>query len=150
MEQLFGAIPSVLSGLMTNDEIDEAVVFASWKRCAGDLLRTRTAPIKFFENRLVIAVVDETWARHLEDLSPQVLYKINASLGNGTVKFIEFRINAKAVDAVRETVEAAIDDKPVEIAPTLVAAAKAITDVSLREQFLSAAGHYLAKQKPKR
>lgn len=146
MEQLFGAIPSVLSGLATNGEVDEAVVFAAWKRCAGDLLKTRTAPVEFFENRLVIAVADETWRRHLEDLSAQMLYKLNASLGNGTVKFIEFRINAKAVHAVRETTKVAINDKPVEIAPSLVAAAKAITDESLRDQFLSAAGNYLAKQ----
>ena len=148
MEQLFGAIPSVLSGLVTNDKTDEAVVFAAWKRCAGDLLKTRTAAVEFFENRLVVAVADETWARHLEDLSPQMLYKLNASLGKGTVKFIEFRINEKAVNAVRENTEAVsvTDNKPVEIAPSLAAAAEAIEDESLREQFLCAAGNYLAKQ----
>ncbi len=149
MEQLFGAIPSVLSGLVTNGEIDEAVVFAAWKRCAGDLLRTRTAPIEFFENRLVVAVADETWARHLEDLSPQMLYKLNASLGNRTVNFIEFRIDAKAVAALRETVGATTDNAPTEIAPSLAAAAEAIGDESLREQFLSAAGNYLAKRREK-
>ena len=117
MEQLFGAIPSVLSGLVTNDKSDEAVVFAAWKHCAGDLLKTRTAAVEFFENRLVVAVADETWARHLEDLSPQMLYKLNASLGKGTVKFIEFRINEKAVNAVRENTEgvSVTDNKPIEI-----------------------------------
>ncbi len=73
MEQLFGAIPLVLSGLGQNAEVDEAVVFAAWGRSAGDALRKRTRTVEFFENRLVVAVADETWRRHLEDLSPQML-----------------------------------------------------------------------------
>ena len=56
MEQLFGAIPSVLMGLGTDDGAREALVFAAWKRCAGDLLGERTEPLDFFENRLVVAV----------------------------------------------------------------------------------------------
>ena len=148
MEQLFGAIPAVLGGLGANEGINEAVVFAAWQRCAGELLNERTTPIELFENRLVVAVADETWQRHLEDLSPQMLAKLNGSLGQGSVKFIEFRINKKAVNARRKekkkanrTVEAAA-----EIAPSLTAAAEAIADESLREQFLSAAAAYLARQ----
>src|SRR5258708_31521116 len=148
MEQLFGAIPSVLSSLGPNADIDEAVVFAAWARCAGDLLRERTAPLEFFENRLVIAVSDETWARHLEDLSPQMLVRINGSLGQGTVTFIEFRINAAAVKAAHETENVvSADDIPPEAPPSLAAAAEAITDEDLRKQFLSAAASYLAKPK---
>ncbi len=149
MEQLFGSIPTVLRGLGTNADIDEAVIFAAWSRCAGDLLRTRTVPLEFFENRLVIAVQDETWRRHLEDLSPQMLVKINGSLGQGTVKFIEFRVDARAVSGACETGNnAAEEDVPVQVAPSLVTSADAIADETLREQFLSAAAVYLANQKP--
>ena len=70
MEQLFSAIPAVLKNLEPNPEADKAIVFAAWKRCAGELLRTRTTPLDFAENRLVIAVADKTWQRHLEDLKP--------------------------------------------------------------------------------
>ena len=97
MEQLFSAIPAVLKELGSNAEADEAIAFAAWKRCAGELLSTRTAPVEFFENRLVIAVADKTWQRHLEDLSPQMLVKLNDALGQGTVKFIEFRIDPSAL-----------------------------------------------------
>lgn len=97
MQQLFGAISEILAGLKTDGQVDQALVFAAWKRCAGELLSTRTAPLEFVENRLVVAVADETWRRHLEDLSPQMLVKINESLGHGTVKRIEFRINTAAV-----------------------------------------------------
>lgn len=148
MEQVFAAIPSVLSSLGPNASIDEAVVFAAWSKCAGDLLRTRTAPVEFFENRLVVAVQDAMWRRHLEELSPQMLFKINGSLGHGTVRFIEFRVDENAVIGTRNPTTAAILEKaPPYIAPSLAQAANAIADENLREQFLSAAATYLAKQR---
>jgi len=146
MEQLFGAIPSALNGLGPNANVDEAVVFAAWARCAGDLLRVRTAPLEFFENRLVIAVSDQTWRRHLEELSPLMLAKINGSLDQGSVTFIEFRIDAAAVKTARKIEKAAADDISVEPPPSLTTAADAIADENLRKQFLSAAASYLARQ----
>lgn len=94
MEQLFGSIQSVLKNLGPNVKIDEAIVFSAWKQCAGELLSAWTKPLEFSENRLVIAVADKTWRRHLEELSPQMLVRLNSELGQGTVKFIEFRVDA--------------------------------------------------------
>jgi len=149
MEQLFDAIPSVLTGLGPHIEVDEAMVFAAWARCAGDLLRERTVPLRMFENRLVIAVFDVTWQRHLEELSPRMLFKINGLLGQGTVKFIEFRVDESAVNTIcRTSIESNQHANPVlDIGPTLQNAAKAIADEGLRNQFLGAAASYLAKEK---
>ena len=147
MEQLFGAIGSVLSRLGPNADIDEAVAFAAWIRCAGEMLRTRTAAAEFFENRLIVAVTDETWRRHLGDLSPQMLVNLNGSLGQGTVRFIEFRIDPAAVERARLSKETTpVKQAPGEVSPSLTDAAGAIADERLREQFLSAAASYLAKQ----
>jgi len=106
----------------------------------------RTAPLEFFENRLVIAVSDQTWRRHLEELSPLMLAKINGSLDQGSVTFIEFRIDAAAVKTARKIEKAAADDIPVEPPPSLTTAADAIADENLRKHFLSAAASYLARQ----
>ncbi len=95
MEQLFSAIPAVLKNLEPNPEADKAIVFAAWKRCSGELLSDRTTPLDFADNRLIIAVADKTWQRHLEDLSPQMLVKLNDYLGQGAVRFIEFRVMHK-------------------------------------------------------
>ncbi len=149
MERLFGAIPAVLSSLGHNAEIEEAMVFAAWKKCAGELLSERTAALQFFEDRLKVAVADETWRRHLEDLSPQMLVKLNHQLGQGTITFIEFVIDAGAVKKNNEP-EARKDKeglKPVAIDPSLAKAAGSIADPSLREQFISTAASYLARQK---
>ena len=147
MEQVFAAIPSVLSGLKPNAGINEAVVFAAWAKCAGDLLRTRTAPVEFLEKRLVVAVQDEMWRRHLEELSPQMLFKMNGGLGKGTVRYIEFRVDNKAVTGSRKPEIADMpENEPVDIAPSITRAAEAIADENLRKQFLSAAGTYLANR----
>jgi len=146
MEQLFGAIPAVLNILEPNVDIDKAIVFAAWARCAGELLRERTVPLEFVEKNLVIAVQDKTWQRHLEELSPEMLFKINGSLGQGTVKFIEFSVDVKAVKRANERKVIAAEADISDLAPSLTAAANAISDESLRKQFLTAAASYLAKQ----
>src|SRR6187549_3709000 len=98
MERLFASIPGALNALGHNAKIDEAMVFAAWRSCAGEMLNERTAAAEFFENRLVVAVTDKTWQRHLEELSPQILVKLNGRLEQGTVRFIEFVIDADAVN----------------------------------------------------
>lgn len=147
MERVFGTIPVVLSGLGLNDSATEAVVFVAWRQTAGEMLSERTSPVEFFESRLVIAVEDRTWQRHLEDLAPQMLAQLNGKLGQGTVKFIEFRIApASLAEAKRKrarNTKAANTRAP--IAPSLVNAANDIADESLRKSFLNAAAAYLDK-----
>lgn len=147
MERVFGTIPAVLSGLGVNDNAAEAVVFVAWRQTAGDLLSERTSPVEFFENRLVIAVEDRTWQRHLEDLAPQMIAKLNGTLGQDTVKFIEFRIAPDSLAEARtKRARHAKSSKARDpIAPSLVNAANNIADPSLRESFLAAAAAYLDK-----
>lgn len=146
MEHLFGAIPKVLGEIVCDNITDEALVFAAWSRSAGEMLRTRTVPVSFKNKRLTIAVEDTTWQRHLEDLSPTMLAKLNTVLGCETVTFIEFRIDKKT----QATVQKAVDEESqaVPTAPdSLIRAANAIADDTFRENFLSAASVYLDRQK---
>ena len=137
MEQLFGALSDVLASLEPSGETDEALAFIAWGRCAGEQLKTRTKPIEFFEKRLVVAVKDLTWRRNLEELSPQLVAKLNAVLGEGKVRFIEFRIEPSAV---QEQVKTAFDVRQRgDVSPSISAAAESISDPSLREKFLDAA-----------
>ena len=145
MEQLFGAIPLALSGIPHDTIADEALVFAAWSRSAGKMLRERTAPVSFEKKRLLIAVEDLTWQRHLEDLSPTMLAKINSTLGHGTVTFIEFRIDKKAV-AARKTAEKAMIKTVPPVSKELETAANAIADERFRENFIAAAAVYLERQ----
>ena len=144
MEQLFGSIPMVLNALGPNESVAEALVFAAWHRTAGELLAKRTAAVEFLENRLVVAVEDNTWKRHLEELAPQMLARLNGKLGHGTVKMIEFRIDAMAIESRK-----ALETKPVDCAhvpDSITDAAEHIADEALRERFLDAASISLANK----
>lgn len=92
MEQLFATIPSIVRGLEPNKDVTTAMVFAAWEQVAGEQIRSHTTPLTVDNKRLVVTAVDGTWRRNLEALSAQMLAKLNASLGDGTITFIEFRV----------------------------------------------------------
>jgi hypothetical protein len=98
--------------------------------------------------KLAIAVSTKTWQRHLEDLSPQMLFKLNAAVGARTVEFFEFVIDPAEVERSRTSVVDENDDAArSEITAELRESAKAIEDNDLREQFLAAAANCLARKK---
>ena len=146
MEQLFGSFPKVLDRLELDPAARSAVVFAAWRRICGQLINERTATVDFADQRLKVAVEDKTWQRHLEDMSPQMVAKLNSVLGDGSVRFIEFIVDGSAVVS---RVSLGSEDAPAsaELDPDLRAAANAIADEHLRESFLKTAAVYLARQK---
>lgn len=92
MEQLFTVLPSVLKQVEHTPRSDEAVVFAAWRRAAGEPLSRRAVPVEYTEKRLTVAVEDKTWQKHLQELAPQLVARVNDAVGQGTVEFIEFRV----------------------------------------------------------
>lgn len=143
MELIFGTIPEVLKGLASNDDSARAMIFVAWRQVAGDLVNVRTQPVDYFENRLVIAVADRTWQRILEELAPEMLVKLNRIAGEGSVRFIEFRIDPTALrhSATKEMPKETATKST--LAPSLIAAANRIEDERLRETFLGAAAAYI-------
>jgi hypothetical protein len=150
MERLFGAIRGALADLGKNKEVEEALVFAAWNRCAGAEIRRRSAPLEFFEKRLVVAVVDETWRVHLEDLAPQIVAKLNGHLGQDTVRFIELRLDRSMASARRRSLAPGAETEEPEVPFSVARAAEAIANERLREVFLSAAASYLGRKEDKR
>ncbi|MDQ2746762.1 MAG: DUF721 domain-containing protein [Acidobacteriota bacterium] len=153
MQDLFRALPKLLKDFEDTEEVREAVVFAAWRRIAGESLSGHTVPFRLFNKHLIIAVADKTWKRHLESLSGQMIFKLNSVLGQPIVTFIEFRIEAATLEAERakhqrqtlseeELNEIALD----QITPQMRRAADAIADDNLRYQFLLAAGSCLARK----
>jgi len=149
MESLFKTIPGVLKDLGIALPISSSTVFAAWKRCAGEQVAGRTVAKEFQNDRLVIAVEDLTWKRNLEELSPQMLQRLNACLADGAVKFIEFRVDEKLVsDSKNARVKRAADEEVVrlKVDPALVVAAGSIADDNLRSSFLKASAIYEARR----
>jgi hypothetical protein len=144
MERLFAAIPDVVKGLDADGETSEALIYAAWNECAGPLIVERTKVIGYSGARLIIAVGDASWRAHLEDLSPRIIARLNGAVGSGSVKFIEFRVDAGAFkDRQRQATETRVQPR----APgSVTAAADRIQDTELRKSFLAAAAAYLEKK----
>jgi len=141
MEQLFASLPELLKELGANHAVEEQMVFAAWRRVAGEMLNERTKPIEYFENRLIVAVEDQNWQRNLESLAGTMVAKLNAATEQGKVKYIEFRIDKKAIERKQKPmIERTADDAP----DSVQAAAADIADERLRKSFLEAAAAYLA------
>lgn len=152
MDELFGPLAAVLEQFEDSAPLQEPLVRAAWRKIAGDLLNEQTAPLEFAEKRLVVAVTGEQWKGHLEDLSGQMIFKLNALFGSPVVRYIEFRVDETAVRSAHE-----IRNEPSEARFAAEAAAElgrdvrdasaAIHDDELRARFLGAAGSCLLRRK---
>lgn len=156
MSPVFKILPQMLraEGKEEVEQLDEAVVFAAWRRVAGEGLREQAVPFRVYNKRLIVAVADETWQRHLEELSPQLLFKLSGALGRAAIAFLEFRVDARTVD--RES-DKLFRERTSQIERERVAmqnvpenvrrAAEKIEDDNLRRNFLLAAGSCLARRR---
>jgi len=95
MERLFDTLPAVLRSLEPNALTNEALVLGAWAQVAGDGIAARSRATSFAEKRLVVSVPDDIWRRHLEELSPQMVARLNELLGRGSLTFIDFRVDAR-------------------------------------------------------
>jgi hypothetical protein len=148
MDDIFSALPVLLDRHNDNEDVRRAVIFAVWRRIAGESLAGRAMPIELNENRLIVAVADRNWQRNLEQLAKEMIFKMNYIFGTPEVKFIEFVIDADALQPStmrtnRSEFEAAALD---QITDPLRKAADRIEDDELRRRFLLAAGSCLARQ----
>ena len=152
MEDLFGMLPGLLDRFDEPGEVRSAVVFAAWRRVAGESLRNHTIPVELSDKRLTIYVRDETWKKHLEELAGQMIFKLNSVLGKAMVTFIEFEVNENEFSSfgdsgISKTMEDTENRSGKEISPELRDAATAIEDEVLRERFLLAAKNCLARKR---
>lgn len=153
MEDLFRALPKLLKEFEETDEIREAVAFAAWRRVAGQSLCEHAVPFRLYNKHLIVAVANNTWKKHLEHLSGQMIFKLNSLLGQAVVTFIEFRVDEPTVleERAKHKTPTISREQQEEIAlekitPKMRVAADAIKDDNLRYQFLIAAGSCLARK----
>jgi hypothetical protein len=102
MEEIVSALPALLEKFEENETIREAVVFAVWRKIAGENLRLQAVPFRLFQKQLIIAVGDERWKKELEKLSGQMIFKLNSALKQAAVTFIEFRVDEEFVREERQ------------------------------------------------
>jgi hypothetical protein len=150
MQDIFSTLPTLLDQHGENEDVRRSVIFAMWKRIAGDSLLEHAVPVSLENTTLTIAVADRNWQRNLKELSGEMLFRMNFIFGSSQVKFIEFVIDKSALggprdrSADRAEAEAEALD---EISEPLRKAADVIENDDLRRKFLLAAGSCLARER---
>jgi hypothetical protein len=146
MDDLIHALPKLLRAAGEAEEVAEAAAFVAWRRVAGEALRASAVPFRLYRKTLVVAVPDVTWRRQLEEVSGQLVFRLNSLLGQALVTYIEFRVDPQTVDEERGRLRhadpfgPAAEEAALRRAHELRAAAAAIHDEELRRRFLLAAG----------
>jgi hypothetical protein len=152
MDDLFRALPELLRAAGEAEEVAEAAALAAWRRVAGEQLRDQAVPFRLYRKTLTVSVADATWQKQLEQMSGQLLFRLNSVLGQPLVTYIEFRIDPKTVNIERARLRAREIDRTTQerralhCARALSEAASAIKDETLRQRFLLAAGCYIDAQ----
>src|ERR687884_477735 len=146
MDELFKALPQLLRAAGESEEVSEAAAFAAWRRVAGEAMRGSAVPFRLYNRTLVVAVPDTTWRRQLEQVSPQLIFRLNSLLGQAVVTYVEFRVDPKTVREERarlgrrEYERLVGEEDALRRADEISDAAEAIHDEVLRRRFLLAAG----------
>jgi len=152
MDDLFRALPELLRAAGETEAVAEAAACVAWRRIAGAQLRGQAVPFRLYRKTLTVAVADATWQKQLEQISGQLLFRLNSVLGQPLVTYIEFRVYPQTVRIERARLRGHEVDRVVQqqralhCARALNEAARAIKDETLRQQFLLAAGSYIDAQ----
>lgn len=139
MESLLKTLPAILAAAGPSPEVAEAGCFAAWKHAVGDALSVHAVPLKLEEQTLVVAVADNIWQKQLEQIRPQLLFRLNSVLGHSLVKLIELRVEPNALPKTRVAESATKKTSDDAIPFELRTAAAEIRDGDLRRAFLGAA-----------
>lgn len=145
MDQFINALPALMRAAGGAEEVREAAALAVWNHVAGEGLRLQTAAVGLHKQKLMVAVSDSVWQHQLELMSGQFLFRLNSLLGQGTVRFIEFRVDPKTVENGRaqnprkQNQKRDTQTNTAPISLELVSAAASIHDPDLRRSFLGAA-----------
>ncbi len=139
MESLIKALPAILTAAGSSAEVAEAACLAAWKHAVGDALSVHAVPVKLEDQTLIVAVADNIWQKQLEQIRPQLLFRLNAVLGHSLVKLIELRVDPNALPKTQKPESAPNKHSDNAIPFELRAAAAEIQDADLRRAFLGAA-----------
>ncbi len=140
MDELVKTFPSLLRVMGDSKEVAEAAAIAAWKHAAGEGLRNHALPLCLEGKTLVVTIADAVWQKQLGAMKGQMLFRINAILGQPLVSQIDLRIDPRMTQIRAlprpEKKEDALDN---EVPLELWSAASAIKDKRLRQAFLKAA-----------
>jgi predicted nucleic acid-binding Zn ribbon protein len=89
---LTAALDDVLRSMRAPSTRQIGGVFQRWSEAVGETVATHATPVSLEQGRLVVEVDEPGWATQLRYLEPELLRKLAAVAGEGTVTSIELRV----------------------------------------------------------
>ncbi|MGE0102557.1 MAG: DciA family protein [Blastocatellales bacterium] len=147
MESWTSILPTIIRMSGEDEDVIEQAVLVAWRKAAGEGVSKACVPFRLYRKQLVVAVLDQTWKKQMEQMSGEYLFKINSMLRGAYVTFIEFRVDRATVLGARGGDEREFEfHHTIEIEEQLRNAAESIPDEHLRETFLRAAARSLERK----
>jgi hypothetical protein len=148
MQSLLRAVPVLLRQSGDDEMVREQLVFAVWRRVAGEAVVRVTAPLALDQQKLRIAVLDRTWQAQLERIAHEYLARIGALLASPLVTWLQFEVEPARV----KNLPAPSSPQPIvfhrteALIESLREDAAAIRDEELRTTFLHLAARAIERQ----
>ena len=83
-------VAALFQSLGLRERYEANLVIAFWDRVVGEQISARTRPQKVVDGVLMVKVDDNTWRSELPFLAPEIIEKLNESVGKATIKAIKF------------------------------------------------------------
>lgn len=134
--------------LRANGSNPELAVKLAWSRAAGPGLRRNAIPRGIVGGILTIAVADAIWQKQLQQMSRELIFRVNNLLGESVVKSLVFQIDPRMVSQAQETSKQRTAKKShgAKASTELLFAAGTIADEDLRARFIRAAENCMARR----
>lgn len=83
------ALERVISERGWSAEVNVHLLMGRWAELVGPMVAEHSAPEAYADRVLVVRTSSTAWASQLRLMAPQLLAKMNASLGDGTIKRVQ-------------------------------------------------------------
>jgi len=92
LDRLSHTLGSMLKARGLGSRLDEYRVFGQWEKSVGPVIARHAQPQTVRGKKLTLTVDSPAWMQQLSLLKPQIVEKVNRSLGKETIKDIMLRL----------------------------------------------------------
>jgi predicted nucleic acid-binding Zn ribbon protein len=92
LDRLSNTLGSMLKARGLGSRLDEYRVFGQWEKSVGPVIAHHAQPQTVRGKKLTLVVDSPAWMQQLSLLKPQIVEKVNRTLGKETIKDITLRL----------------------------------------------------------
>ena len=96
LDRLSHTLGKMLKARGMGSRLDEYRVFGQWEKAVGSVIASHAQPQAVRGKKLTLVVDSPAWMQQLSLLKPQIVEKVNRTLGKETIKEITLRLGEVA------------------------------------------------------